>query len=190
MVKWFMDIDITIKHTSKCSSRVLFVNGRVGFVDEGRTLSRPQTVMMSGACPPPRLVSVSGVEKCCNFQPAPSVWYVWMVRSPNAAIVAAMNEQMRSDRQTRRTLHEARFIQCVRVNVYLKRHSVRAALCPTIPANLDVIGICHVQAVDDGGWGGTPIFMQLQTCSASLDDVLEGRWSRIISFSREAEVHR
>ena len=32
---------------------VLTVNGRVGLVEDGRTLASPQTRMMSGACPPP-----------------------------------------------------------------------------------------------------------------------------------------
>lgn len=41
----------------------------VGLVEEGMTLDSPQTAMMSGACPPP----------------APSLWYVWMVRPLNAA---------------------------------------------------------------------------------------------------------
>ncbi len=49
------------------------VNGRVGLVDEGSTLDSPHTRMMSGAWPPP----------------APSVWYVWMVRPLNAAMVAS-----------------------------------------------------------------------------------------------------
>ena len=39
---------------SRCSSSVLTVKGRVGLVDEGRTCSSPQILMMSGACPPPR----------------------------------------------------------------------------------------------------------------------------------------
>ena len=43
---------------SRCSSTVLTVCGRVGLVDDGSTLGRPATVMMSGAWPPP----------------APSVW--------------------------------------------------------------------------------------------------------------------
>ena len=43
---------------SRCSSRVLTVKGMVGLVDEGRQLASPQTLMMSGAWPPP----------------APSVW--------------------------------------------------------------------------------------------------------------------
>ena len=38
---------------SRCSSTVFLVKGRVGFVDEGRTFFTPQTLMMSGACPPP-----------------------------------------------------------------------------------------------------------------------------------------
>ncbi len=38
---------------SNCSSTVLTVNGRVGVVDEGRTLRSPAIRMMSGAWPPP-----------------------------------------------------------------------------------------------------------------------------------------
>jgi hypothetical protein len=34
---------------SKCSSSVFTVNGRVGFVDDGRTFGRLATLMMSGA---------------------------------------------------------------------------------------------------------------------------------------------
>ncbi len=34
---------------SRCSSIVLTVNGRVGFVDDGSTFASPQTRMMSGA---------------------------------------------------------------------------------------------------------------------------------------------
>jgi hypothetical protein len=49
---------------SRCSSIVFFVYGRVGFVEDGMTLGLPQTEIMSGAWPPP----------------APSEWYVWMVR--------------------------------------------------------------------------------------------------------------
>lgn len=39
--------------TSTCSSSVFFAYGLVGFVDEGRTFGNSQTVMMSGAWPPP-----------------------------------------------------------------------------------------------------------------------------------------
>lgn len=56
---------------SRCSSSVFRVNGLVGFVLDGSTLGCSTTLMMSGACPPP----------------APSVWYVWIVRPLNAAIV-------------------------------------------------------------------------------------------------------
>jgi len=38
---------------SRCSSTVLTVYGRVGLVDDGKTLAIPQTLMMSGAWPPP-----------------------------------------------------------------------------------------------------------------------------------------
>ena len=48
---------------------VLRVKGRVGLVLDGMTFISETTLMMSGACPPP----------------APSVWYVWMVRPLNAA---------------------------------------------------------------------------------------------------------
>mmetsp|Transcript_16012 Transcript_16012/g.48116 ORF Transcript_16012/g.48116 Transcript_16012/m.48116 type:complete len:333 (-) Transcript_16012:528-1526(-) len=54
---------------SRCSSMVFTVKGRVGFVDDGSTLGSPQTLMMSGAWPPP----------------APSEWYVWIVRPLIAA---------------------------------------------------------------------------------------------------------
>ena len=50
------------------------VYGRVGFVELGSTFGSAQTRMMSGACPPP----------------APSVWYVWIVRPLNAAIDACL----------------------------------------------------------------------------------------------------
>lgn len=42
-------------HTSmsRCSSIVLEVKGRVGFVDDGRTFFTPHTLMISGAWPPP-----------------------------------------------------------------------------------------------------------------------------------------
>ena len=50
---------------------VFLVNGRVGLVDDGSTLARPATLMMSGAWPPP----------------APSVWKAWMVRPLNALMV-------------------------------------------------------------------------------------------------------
>mmetsp|Transcript_4792 Transcript_4792/g.16709 ORF Transcript_4792/g.16709 Transcript_4792/m.16709 type:complete len:425 (+) Transcript_4792:39-1313(+) len=53
---------------SRCSSSVFLVKGLVGLVDDGSTLGTPHTLMMSGACPPP----------------APSEWYVWMVRPLNA----------------------------------------------------------------------------------------------------------
>ncbi len=49
---------------SRCSSMVFTVKGMVGLVEEGRQFGSPQTLRMSGAWPPP----------------APSVWYVWMVR--------------------------------------------------------------------------------------------------------------
>mmetsp|Transcript_9890 Transcript_9890/g.20638 ORF Transcript_9890/g.20638 Transcript_9890/m.20638 type:complete len:285 (-) Transcript_9890:2274-3128(-) len=58
---------------SRCSSMVLRVKGRVGLVEEGMTLGSPHTAMMSGAWPPP----------------APSEWYVWMVRPLNAASVCS-----------------------------------------------------------------------------------------------------
>jgi hypothetical protein len=60
---------------SRCSSAVLTVNGRVGFVELGSTCGSETTVMMSGACPPP----------------APSVWYAWMPRPPIAASVSPTN---------------------------------------------------------------------------------------------------
>ena len=56
---------------SRCSSSVLSVKGRVGFVDDGSTFGCSTTFMMSGACPPP----------------APSVWYVWIVRPLKASIL-------------------------------------------------------------------------------------------------------
>ena len=43
---------------SRCSSMVFLVKGRVGLVELGSTLGKPQALMMSGAWPPP----------------APSVW--------------------------------------------------------------------------------------------------------------------
>ena len=43
---------------SRCSANVFTVNGRVGFVEDGRTLDSLATFKISGACPPP----------------APSVW--------------------------------------------------------------------------------------------------------------------
>ena len=46
--RWWQTINM-----SRCSSRVLTVKGRVGFVDDGSTSATPQTRRMSGACPPP-----------------------------------------------------------------------------------------------------------------------------------------
>ena len=84
--KWWQTINM-----SMCSSMVFTVNGFVGFVDDGSTLGTPHTftikgnntlvislsidcdVLMSGAWPPP----------------APSEWYVWMVRPLNAATVCS-----------------------------------------------------------------------------------------------------
>mmetsp|Transcript_2676 Transcript_2676/g.7313 ORF Transcript_2676/g.7313 Transcript_2676/m.7313 type:complete len:235 (-) Transcript_2676:1722-2426(-) len=60
---------------SRCSSIVLTVKGRVGFVELGRTFSCETILMMSGACPPP----------------APSVWYVWIVRPFIAAMLSSTN---------------------------------------------------------------------------------------------------
>ena len=57
---------------------VLRVNGRVGLVDDGSTFSRPATLMMSGACPPP----------------APSVWKAWMVRPLNALMVSSTKPEL------------------------------------------------------------------------------------------------
>mmetsp|Transcript_16769 Transcript_16769/g.36966 ORF Transcript_16769/g.36966 Transcript_16769/m.36966 type:complete len:207 (-) Transcript_16769:1643-2263(-) len=48
LLRWWQTISI-----SRCSSIVLTVKGRVGFVEDGITLGRPQTLMMSGAWPPP-----------------------------------------------------------------------------------------------------------------------------------------
>ncbi len=47
--------------------------GPVGLVDDGSTLGRPATLMMSGAWPPP----------------APSVWKAWIVRPLKAATVSS-----------------------------------------------------------------------------------------------------
>jgi hypothetical protein len=58
---------------SRCSSRVLTVCGRVGFVLLGSTFGCAATVMTSGACPPP----------------APSVWYAWMDLPRTAASVVS-----------------------------------------------------------------------------------------------------
>ena len=52
-LRWWQTISM-----SRCSSTVLTVCGRVGFVEDGSTFGAEATVMMSGACPPP----------------APSVW--------------------------------------------------------------------------------------------------------------------
>ncbi len=52
---------------------VLRVNGMVGFVELGSTFGKLAARMMSGAWPPP----------------APSVWYVWMVRPLSAAMVSS-----------------------------------------------------------------------------------------------------
>jgi hypothetical protein len=43
---------------SRCSSTVFIVRGRVGFVEEGMTLGREHTVIMSGAWPPVKGVGV------------------------------------------------------------------------------------------------------------------------------------
>lgn len=56
---------------SRCSSSVFRVYGRVGFVLLGSTFACSTTEIMSGAWPPP----------------APSVWYVWIVRPLMAARV-------------------------------------------------------------------------------------------------------
>ena len=66
--RWWQTISM-----SRCSSSVLRVKGRVGFVDCGSTFACSTTEMMSGAWPPP----------------APSVWYVWMVRPLKALIVCS-----------------------------------------------------------------------------------------------------
>ena len=58
---------------SRCSSNVLRVYGRVGLVDDGMTDGVETTRRMSGAWPPP----------------APSVWYVWMVRPLKAPMVCS-----------------------------------------------------------------------------------------------------
>mmetsp|Transcript_8525 Transcript_8525/g.18656 ORF Transcript_8525/g.18656 Transcript_8525/m.18656 type:complete len:272 (-) Transcript_8525:1560-2375(-) len=63
--RWWQTMSI-----SRCSSIVFTVKGLVGLVEEGSTLGSPHTLIMSGACPPP----------------APSEWYVWMVRPLMAAI--------------------------------------------------------------------------------------------------------
>ena len=55
------------------SSRAFRVKGLVGLVDEGRQCGTPVTRMMSGAWPPP----------------APSTWYMWIVRPPMAAMVSS-----------------------------------------------------------------------------------------------------
>mmetsp|Transcript_113988 Transcript_113988/g.309691 ORF Transcript_113988/g.309691 Transcript_113988/m.309691 type:complete len:319 (-) Transcript_113988:97-1053(-) len=70
LLRWWQTISM-----SKCSSIVFTVNGRVGLVEDGRTFGRPHTLMMSGACPPP----------------APSEWYVWIVRPFIAAMESSMN---------------------------------------------------------------------------------------------------
>ncbi len=38
---------------SRCSAIVFTVNGRVGFVDDGKIFGNEAIFMMSGACPPP-----------------------------------------------------------------------------------------------------------------------------------------
>mmetsp|Transcript_30285 Transcript_30285/g.68413 ORF Transcript_30285/g.68413 Transcript_30285/m.68413 type:complete len:323 (-) Transcript_30285:429-1397(-) len=57
--RWWQTISM-----SRCSSTVFTVKGRVGLVDDGNTFGSEQILMMSGAWPPP----------------APSEWYVWIVR--------------------------------------------------------------------------------------------------------------
>jgi hypothetical protein len=52
-LRWWQTISM-----SRCSSIVFTVNGIVGLVEDGRQFGSPQTLMMSGAWPPP----------------APSVW--------------------------------------------------------------------------------------------------------------------
>ena len=58
---------------SRCSSSVFTVKGIVGLVEDGRTFSTVATSIRSGACPPP----------------APSEWYVWIVRPAKALIVSS-----------------------------------------------------------------------------------------------------
>ena len=60
---------------SSSSSTEFTVYGSVGLVDDGSTFGAPAAFMMSGACPPP----------------APSVWYVWIVRPSMAARVSSTN---------------------------------------------------------------------------------------------------
>ena len=96
---------------SRCSSTVLTVRGRVGLVEEGITLGWEHTVMISGAWPPGWMKrekqsrveishdAVTGTadryctETCqMSTPPAPSVWYVCMVRPLNAARVPSTQQ--------------------------------------------------------------------------------------------------
>lgn len=103
--------------TSRCSSSVLLVYGRVGLVEEGSTLSFPQTTIISGACPPP----------------APSVWYLaastlstW-VQGPVLGCARVYHPALES---IDGVFNEARLVECVRVDVALRGRYLSVAFPP------------------------------------------------------------
>ena len=115
--------------TSRCSSRVFFANGRVGLVDDGRTLGSPQTTMISGAWPPPsRNVCENEITWYRLFinSPAPSVWYVWIVWFPKAAMVPGFGQLrcvIRWTTEQVHTLDKSTFVQSVCMNINLIKQS-------------------------------------------------------------------
>ena len=68
--------------------------------------------------------------------------------------------------------HKARFVQGVGVDGHL---------------NIGFFG--HVQAVVDGGWGGAPIFVQLEANGACVHLFTQGIGQCSVAFAQETQVH-
>mmetsp|Transcript_19531 Transcript_19531/g.28928 ORF Transcript_19531/g.28928 Transcript_19531/m.28928 type:complete len:217 (+) Transcript_19531:412-1062(+) len=69
------------------------------------------------------------------------------------------------------TFDAAAFVQSVSVN-----------------CDLDIFGLCDIQAISNGRWRCPPIFMQFQPDSPGIYYLVQPVWFRSVSLSSEAEI--
>lgn len=126
-------------------------------------------------------------------KPAPSVWYVWIVRPPNAAMVPNnlnVSAKLGHYGAPMLTLDESTFIEGISVYIDLDLCRQRGGrIVITEATRLNVVFVSHIEGADDSRRCCSPILVQLQSSCTSLDDLLECCRSRIVALTSERKVH-
>ena len=183
--------------TSRCSSRVFFANGRVGLVDDGRTLGSPQTTMISGAWPPPstnvcdnenmisnvhRLTSAFSVIRvdCTISKSSDGTWFQ----------VPVSYSLLPDEQQIILSTNPLSFKVSVWILTLSNNYQIYIPKRNNINNHLDVILFGNIQAIYNSCWCWTPIFMQFQSASPSSYNFFKCLRTCIIPLSCECKVHR